>query len=189
MVLELERARAGEAIAARAVFGEGAAPAPPTDPEVGWPMGVDPLLRGIVPVADGFGYEAIGGRRDGVQVRIDFAVTELWRPWCAIQTPYPIVAGDDEHQCLPNRAWTATPLGCRLDADEMAPETPVDCLKLTLCRRTRVCRCTAAGCVPSPTGLTMYVELTFADDTASGALVWLGEGGAAGAVGVRLTRE
>ncbi|MDQ3031804.1 MAG: hypothetical protein M3Y87_05255 [Myxococcota bacterium] len=191
IVIEIERARVGEPVVGHVVFGAGEAPSlPPTDPEVGWPPGIDPQI-GAVPVADGFVYESTGGTRTGDQVRIELAATELWAPWCEIQTPFQITTGSDEAQCLPNRPWTATPFDCHLDADDTSPELPVDCLKLALCRRTRVCACTTAGCNASPNGLTMYVDLLVTDDSAVGSIVWASPGGTGGANGtarVRLTR-
>jgi hypothetical protein len=192
VVVEIDEARVGETVVGRIVFGEGTAPSPPpTDPEVGWPAGIDPQM-GSIPVADGFVYESTGGTRTGDQVRMNVGVTALWAPWCELQTPYQIAAGSDESQCLPNRPWTATPFECHLDADETNPELPVDCLKLALCRRTRVCACTTAdGCTASPTGLTMYVELLITETTAVGSIVWSSTGGTGGSNGtarVELTR-
>lgn len=176
VVLEIDHARVGETVVARVVFGEGAAPSPPpTDPEVGWPTEIDPQM-GSVPVADGFVYASRGGTRTGDQVRIDLAVTDLWAPWCALQTPYQIAAGSDEAQCLPNRPWTATPFDCHLDEDATDPELSVDCLKLALCRRTRVCACTGTdGCSPSRTGLTMVLDLFVTGDTAEATILWTSE--------------
>lgn len=190
IVLELDRATTGEPIAARVVFGEGEAPAAPTDPEVGWPAGLDPLADFTVPVADGFEYASSGGARTGDRVRIDLAVTELWAQWCAMQTPYPITAGTDEALCLPNRPWTASPFECHFDEDAGLPQEPVDCLKLTLCRRAPVCDCTTDGCAASASGITLYLDVLFDGDTATGSFVWSIEGGAgAGTARVQLTRQ
>lgn len=194
VALEVERARTGEPVAARVVFGEGAPPAAPSDPEVGWPAGLDPLI-GAVPVADGFVYRSRGGMRMANVARIELAVTELWAPWCALQTPYALASGTDEAMCLPNRPWTAdSAFGCQLDEDAPEPAEPVDCLKLTLCRRARVCDCrTPSGCSPSQSGLTMALTLTV-DSTDSnlafGALSWnIADTTVAGTARVRLTRQ
>lgn len=191
VVLELERAVTGEPIVARVVFGEGEPPPPPTDPDVGWPEGIDPLTAATVPVADGFEYEAIGGSRSEDRVLIDLGVTELWAPWCSLQTPIAITAGTDDALCLPNRPWTATPFECHFDEDGANPEEPVDCLKLTLCRRAQVCDCTTTdGCAPSATGVTLYLDVLITGDTAVGSFVWTIEGGAgAGTARVQLTRQ
>lgn len=175
VVVDVERAQVGEPVVARVVFGEGAAPAAPTDPAVGWPAGIDPETSDV-PVADGFEYASSGGARMGDRVSIDLAVTDLWEPWCALQTPHAIAAGSDQAQCLPNRPWTLTPFECHFDADAENAELPVDCLKLSLCRRTRVCACTTTGgCVPSTTGLTMQLELFVTGDTAVGTILWTSE--------------
>ncbi len=174
VALEIERAEIGEPVVATVVFGDGPPPAEPTDPDVGWPMGVNPQLE-AVPVADGYVYRSLDGTRTGDQLQIDVAVTELWQSWCELQTPYPI-GGTNEAQCLPNRPWDATPFECLIEGDAENPEMTVDCLKLTLCRRTRVCTCTTTdGCVPSTTGLTLEVDVTIDGDEALGTIRWVNE--------------
>lgn len=176
VVVDVERAESGEAVVASVIFGEGEAPAPPTDPEVGWPEGVDPQLDAI-PVADGFVYPSLDGSRSGDRISVDIAITDLWAPWCALQTPHLIAESSDEAQCLPNRPWSASPFECYVEGEgDEADDVLVDCLELTLCRRTRVCECTGTGgCVPSPTGLTMRLELTVDGDTAMGTIFWTSE--------------
>jgi hypothetical protein len=175
VVVDVELARVGEPVMATVVFGEGEAPAPPTDPDVGWPAGIDPQGAGV-PVADGFVYPSLDGTRTGDRIRVDIAVTDLWEPWCALQTPELIADGSDEAQCLPNRPWTTSPFECHLEADAENPDMLVDCLKLTLCRRTRVCACTGTdGCSPSRTGLTMELDLSVTGDTADATILWTSE--------------
>lgn len=175
VALEIESANIGEPVVATLVFGEGAPPSQPTDPELGWPAGVDPQLS-AVPVADGYLYRSLDGTRTGDTLRIDIAITELWENWCALQTAHPIGGGSPEAQCLPNRPWDATPFMCTVEGDAENPELSVDCLKLALCRRTRVCACTnTGGCMPSPTGLTLQVEVTIEDGEAFGTLRWANE--------------
>lgn len=175
VVLEIEAADIGEPVVATLVFGEGSPPGEPTDPEVGWPAGVDPQLD-AVPVADGYVYRSLDGTRTGDTLRVDMAITELWESWCGLQTAHPVGGGSPEAQCLPNRPWDATPFMCSIEGDAENPEMSVDCLKLALCRRTRVCSCTTTGgCVPSSTGLTLEVEVTIDGDEAFGTLRWTSE--------------
>ena len=175
IVVDVERARVGEPVVATIVFGEGDAPAPPADADVGWPMGVDPD-QASVPVADGYVYHSLDGRRIGDAIDVDIAITDLWEPWCALQTPHRISDTSDDAQCLPNRPWTASPFECQIEGDEENPDMLVDCLKLTLCRRTRVCECTTTdGCSVSRTGLRMELDLRFSGDTAEGTLLWISE--------------
>lgn len=189
LVLELDRAIAGEEAAGTIVFGEGDAPAAPTDPDIGWPAGIDPLMGGV-PVADGFVYRVIDGSRVEDRVRLEIAITELWEPWCALQTPFALAEGTTEAMCLPNREWTTSPFECRLEAGAMSPAERVDCFKLTLCRRVRVCACTdPGGCVPSDRNLTMRIELSFDGDAASGTISWMREGMPGGTARVAFMRE
>ncbi len=175
VVVNIEQAQVGEPVMATIVFGDGAPPAAPTDPDVGWPAGIDPEAAAI-PVADGFVYDSLRGTRTGGLLQIHVAVTDLWAPWCAMQMPYLIAQGSDEAQCLPNRPWTTSPFECHVQGDMQHPDMLVDCLKLSLCRQTRVCTCTGTdGCSPSRTGLTMEVDLTFSGDTAQGVILWTSE--------------
>ncbi len=190
VALDIEAAEIGEPVVATVVFGDGPPPAEPTDPDVGWPAGVDPQLE-AVPVADGFAYRSLDGTRTGDRLQIEVAVTELWESWCALQTPYPVGDGSPEAQCLPNRPWDASPFGCVIQGDADNPEMPVDCLKLTLCRRTRVCSCTTTdGCVSSITGLTLEIDVTIDGDEAIGTIRWVSEDPelSARTARVRLTR-
>lgn len=175
VVLDIESANIGEPVMATLVFGEGDGPGTATDAELGWPVGVDPQLE-AVPVADGFIYPSTG-TRTGTTLRIDVAVTDLWQSWCSLQTAHPVGGGSPEAQCLPNRPWDATPFMCTVEGDEENPVLSVDCLKLTLCRRTKVCDCTTTGgCSPSPTGLTLQLEVTIDEDAEAsfGTLRWAG---------------
>ena len=85
VVVDVEHAAIGEPVVASVIFGEGGPPAPPTDPETGWPVGIDPQLD-ATPVADGFVYPSVDGTRTGSRISVDIAVTDLWAPWCALQT-------------------------------------------------------------------------------------------------------
>lgn len=175
VVLEIEAANIGEPVVATLVFGDGSPPSEPTDPEIGWPAGVDPQLD-AVPVADGYFYPSLDGTRTGNTLRVDIAITELWSGWCALQTAYPVGGGSPEAQCLPNRPWDATPFMCTIEGDADNPELSVDCLKLSLCRRTQVCTCTTTGgCMPSATGLTLEVEVEIDGNEAFGTLRWTSE--------------
>lgn len=188
--LDVTRATADSEPTAVVIFGTGAAPTPPTDADVGWPPGLDPLEGDIVPVADGFVYRVSTGSRMDNRVRFDIPVTELWEPWCAIQVPFRTLPGSDEAQCLPNRPWTATPFECQLDEAGGEPVMMVECLKLTLCRRSRVCDCdVTGGCAPSVDGITMYLDVNFTDEEGVGTIVWMGEGMVSGSARVRFTRE
>ena len=188
IVLEIESANIGEPVVATLVFGEGSPPGEPTDPELGWPAGVDPQLT-AVPVADGYFYPSVDGRRTGDTLRINIAITALWESWCALQTAHPVGGGSPEAQCLPNRPWDATPFMCTVEGDEDNPEMSVDCLKLSLCRRTLVCDCTTTGgCVPSPTNLTMEVEVEIEDEEAFGTLRWTSEEAGTQTARIRLAR-
>lgn len=175
IVVDVEHAQIGEPVVASVIFGEDGPPAPPTDPDLGWPAGIDPQLD-ATPVADGFVYPSLEGTRTGSRISVEVAVTDLWAPWCELQTPVAIAETSDEAQCLPNRPWNASPFDCYVEGEGDDPMLSVDCLKLTLCRRTRVCTCSLAdGCSPSRTGLTMRLDLTIEGDEAVGTIRWTSE--------------
>jgi hypothetical protein len=94
-------------------FGEGSVPAPPVDPDVGYPVGVNyaellrypletessssalPFLRGQLPPHEGLPYHLLRPDADTYArvpdglLRMNYFVNEVFDEWCALQTPHP----------------------------------------------------------------------------------------------------
>jgi hypothetical protein len=137
---------------------EGTPLAPPTDPDVGYPINGRAYTPGTF--VEGFPYTVRWGTFDGKHAHFEIDESEIFEKWCELQTTtYPIYGawsdplnglGGDEivgYGCLPNDGFTWSPTdGCSLLPTDAGP-IPVDCGKLQLCLKgTPVCSCTATAC-------------------------------------------
>lgn len=172
-----------------AVFGEGTAPPPATNPDVGYPEGMD-YMQFVT---------TLGEFRGGVQYplhdvvvedrRIRFWVTvnDLWQDWCRLQEPVLSDAnsGDEPaYDLYPYTSWRQDGSQCYVNDNLGQPFVQADCTKVVL-HQERVCSCTATGCEPNPH--TSRVEFDAALESEGEELV--GTLTVAGRVTVRLTRE
>jgi hypothetical protein len=144
------------------VFGAGAAPPPPTDPDVGYPVGLsyvdllayspdadvtNVMLDGAaLPPLEGFTYSisnvgSFAERRqeddfdyaaDGV-TRLAYVTSEYLEPWCTLQTP--ASDGQGGYYCLPQTFGNFTDEAgqCVLRSSQLDQGAPVDCDKMFLC--------------------------------------------------------
>lgn len=142
----------------RVVLGEGEPPAPAVDPESRYPdassgypknfgQGGAPAGWGPMPGAVYTILES-GVREQTLRLRI--SPSELWRGWCALQTP------DASGLCLPNGVITAGP-----GANERTITTPRGSFvhpadQVALCLQALVCSCDETDC-----GATDNSEVTF----------------------------
>ena len=135
-------------------FGEGSPPAPPTDPNVGYPphTTTDPdngrfelILRRNPGHAEGFPFSIVSGRVTLPRLRFLMTVNELWRPWCELQRPFPIGGNPERFQCVPSLPSQQTSSECSFRLPDGGLE-PVDCVKRELCSANSVCRCDPTSC-------------------------------------------
>ena len=164
-------------------LGDAALLAPPTDPNVGFPPGLNPGSPDLgysMGILEGFMYPLHAARvqTDRIQLGVDPA--DLWVTWCALQTPVPMsdqTAADGgalSYGCLPNLGFSEMANVCALTEPD-GTSVPVDCGKLTLCRVVMACACTAAACnsasVPDGTPVNQYqVEIDGALDATGSTL-------------------
>jgi hypothetical protein len=155
-----------------ATFGDGAAPPPPTDPNVGYPANLsDVQVRnfGTHPY-EGFVYTIVGGTSDNGRVRFSVDSGELWKAWCELQTPVPYSCCEGstetvEYYCVPNVGYAQRfgdgGVSCDLSGDG---GMPVDCGKAFLCQpNSRTCTCTATSCagiMPIPGDIAFDLSLS-----------------------------
>lgn len=90
------------------------------DPGAGYPPGVDPvhydgLLTNPLPA----GFRMLDARFQGDVLSFWVAPTELWEPWCALQTSYANPGGDPAYICV--------------QPDQVGPDSPVDLGRQALC--------------------------------------------------------
>lgn len=136
------------------VFGDGAAPPPPTDPDVGYPDDM-PLGGGGGPtywVEEGFHYDLLSADVTAQRVQLHAASYELWKDWCPLQTSYSEGPSAPVCGCLPYTGLWVDGSGqqCALfDTAANQKIAPVDCKKASLCMgysSIEPCVCTMSGC-------------------------------------------
>lgn len=149
--IEIRAANAAH-VCGSVTLGGGMPPPSPTDPDVGYPVGVfacaeeggnpNPAVRDPF-TFDSFPMTLLDGRTSGARLQFQATVDELWRPWCELQTSYPAPNYPGGYACTP--------------LDPCLP-TAVDCGKALLCSgaagTTGPCRCTAQGCTANPWNTT-----------------------------------
>lgn len=137
VVLVIDVDSEGYAMAASMLFGDAT---PPEDPTDAWShqwvrdCQVAPMM--------GFGYAMREVVDEGMRLRLRFSALDVYRQWCARQTPIeiPLQAADSvavTHTCRPWMAW--------LPPDSSVPQQL--CVSNT---DDMACRCTAAGCQIDP---------------------------------------
>jgi hypothetical protein len=159
-------------------FGADDPPAPASDFDVGYPVGVDygsPALLAArtLPPVEGFRYSLLvqdqGGivdlrylnddaLTDGV-LRLFLTQNEVLNDWCEAQTPVAML--DGSYNCTGSQAYGAGSENCTMlppgvVADGKGVPEPVDCGKLYLCQASSVpiCACSAKAC--NATSLATY---------------------------------
>lgn len=132
------------------VFGDGSAPPPATNPDVGYPPDM-PQGGGGGPgywIEPGFQYHLVSGDVTAQRVKLSGASNELWKGWCRLQTSYS--GGRNEPcACLPNTNSRLSAGQCSLVGPKNQKLADVDCGKLGLCLDyvpTDPCACFAKGC-------------------------------------------
>ncbi len=152
------------------VVGAGPAPAPATNPNVGYPAGGDQTGYGGATAAgvSGATLTLLKGTTDGVRVQFSVAQSEAWRSWCQLQSSF----SDSSLSCgcLPQYSVvmgaTSTSGACKLTT--ASSTLTVNCGKFQLCGQTRVCACNASGCDAS-TDQTADFDLRFTADMGEGS--------------------
>ena len=147
-------------LAGSMTLGTGAPPAPPTDPNVGWPA-TSPSLGGPASLflIEGYTYGVQTPNWEALRLRGSFSTPEPWGAWCALQTPVLDTANPGDHYgCVPNVGFSMSADQCTLSS---SPPQPIDCGKLALCGfPDNPCHCTATGCT----------SVTYGDNTFDVAL-------------------
>jgi hypothetical protein len=127
-------------------FGNGIAPPPATDPNVGYPPGMNTTTTMPNEYLEGSTFTIRSGSLQSNRLRFTIDPIELWSGWCALQ-PAPT---DGSDICTPEVFYSfesdATHTACVLHptANE---SVPFNCVKWDLCMMSRVCACSPTGCV------------------------------------------
>jgi hypothetical protein len=174
-----------------AVFGEGTAPPPATNPEVGYPAGsgldVFPIF---IEFLEGVQYPLRDVIVEDRRLRLQLSANDLWEGWCGLQTPVLVQEGGSarlEYRVLPTSGFGRTPEGeCFVPDGTGTGQVRVDCGKAAL-NFQQVCACTANACRPNADAGTGPVGLDAALESLGDELV--GTLTIAGRVTVRLSRQ
>jgi hypothetical protein len=162
------------------LLGDGSLLRPATDPNLGYPPGVQfPVPAGPLGFFEGFAYTILDGRLSGSTLTFRVAEFDLWTRWCLLQTTtYSGWSSDDggpTYSCAPNWGWSRDgTTGCVLTDPATMSQLPMDCGKIELCQNSP-CNCSATGCRVNPSN---QPDLAFdlailganADGTISGLL-------------------
>jgi len=178
-------------------FGNAPAPAPVTDPHVGYPQPYDPVTVGAVASGvAGFPYPIYAAQVQSSRLQLGADVTDIYASWCALQTPTRNPTNSDPmltYACGPSISGSvdrieyprdvATNDSCVVHATD-GSSVAASCGWLTLCWVYPTCACTATACssmsqVSDPTRLNQYPiqvdgELDASGDTFTGTLVLQG---------------
>jgi hypothetical protein len=159
-------------LAGTVTFGNGIAPAPATDPDVGYPPGMNTTTTMPNEYLEGPAYTIKSGTLESDRLRFTIDPIELWTGWCALQ-PAPT---DGSDTCVP-KVWDhfeskdATHTICVLypTAEE---SVPFNCVKWDLCLMSMVCKCSPAGCVVNyeDSGYKVSFDMFLANGTGSGSM-------------------
>jgi hypothetical protein len=167
------------------LLGNGALLKPPTDPDVGYPPGVNFPMGGPLGFFEGFPYTMIDGRLSRSTLTFRVAEFELWKQWCSLQKPVFFVRdpeGGVFYGCLPNGGGSSFGGACSYQDPSTMQDVPVDCGRLILCELNSPCDCSATACgardwmnpeafdQPGTEEPTLSFDLTISGDTADGTL-------------------
>ena len=157
------------------LLGDGTLLQPPTDPDVGYPPGVQFPMGGPLGFFEGFRYTILDGRLSGGRLSFHIAQMELWGQWCALQRPYLFYRDPDgggSYGCGPIGGFSEDPAGgCTLIDPATMKDTPIDCGKAVLCERNTPCECSATACRgSSSTEPGISFDLTITASTADGTI-------------------
>jgi hypothetical protein len=151
------------------VVGAGPAPAPATDPNVGYPPSDTAGFEDQPAIVSGFALTLQNGTTDGARVRFSVAQTEPWRSWCELQPSYD--NGAQQCSCIPPYSSlsgsTSNSGTCSIAVGSQ--KFTVNCGKAFLCQgMSPYCSCNDTGC-EAATSTTLDFDLRFSGDTAEGS--------------------
>jgi hypothetical protein len=158
----------------RLVYGHGGPPPPPTDPNVGYPPGLEEGSGGSPGESawqeQGFAYQLLAGSIEGKRVQFQISNMELWKRWCELQTPVADTVNQGQYNCLPNASakWDNPDGQCILELPSGDQE--VNCGKLGLCTGNYVCVCNEKSCTASMNE-TVGFDLRFDAAEATGTMM------------------
>jgi hypothetical protein len=139
----------------KVTLGDAPPPTPPTSKDQIWPPGLTPGVSAMdapsSPI-EGFTYQAHDVTWVSRRLRFSIQLSEPWKPWCELQSPYDANANATATGGEP--AWRCAPISGIVPSDattcQLFEDTPTEsrpCAVVDLCQSAgHPCLCTAAGC-------------------------------------------
>jgi hypothetical protein len=145
-------------------------PPPATDPNVGYPPGMNLLIATAFtsPIVEGVAYALLDGTLEDGRARFSIGTNQPWRGWCALQTPIPNPKLH-AYTCLPpygGASVNPNTSECRISVDGAAQL--IDCGKYMLCGVGGACSCDSEACDANPDTRAPF-DLHFDAASADGA--------------------
>lgn len=136
-----------------------AAPPPATDPDVVYPPSFDPMSMQAKMISEpfpGVTYSIIQGADVSGVFHFRISPNELWKDWCALQTPVP---QGDGYGCVGgNGGWASDGTNCTItNSDGTTQQYPYG--KCALCASPGVCTCNAKYCVAADRNGSVVFDL------------------------------
>jgi hypothetical protein len=164
-------------VGGQATFGMSMPPPPVSDPNVGYPPGLDlvagggGLSQGPYP---GFAFTMMKPSFAGQRLQFDIASAELWKSWCEKQAPILDEANaGGQYWCVHNWGFKGGANGCSQPDPMTHQDVPIDCGKLALCAiGGGVCSCTMQACT-SNTDTGIHFDMVVAPPKADGSVMGL----------------
>lgn len=163
-------------------YGDGPQPPAPTDPNGVYPptyvnsQQSGPNLGGTLApqnYIEGFHFTIAGGTTDGSRVRFGTQSTELFKPWCELQTQTWSEGnnGAPPYACLPNWGFQSDAASCSSTNPADASQTiTYPCEKLALCEGASVCTCDASSCDVPTTTPDISFDMVFTPGALDGSI-------------------
>jgi hypothetical protein len=145
---------------------------PATDPTVLYPpqnyYPQSGQITGPIGTILGVAQTILNGNIDGQRVTFEVSPYEIYKSWCALQTPYEDEQTCGKYWCLPNEAGGQSSPGTCYEVDPATNQNHnVPCDQFFLCNSFRVCDCDASGCTATQNNLSQF-DLIFSADQATG---------------------
>jgi hypothetical protein len=144
-------------------------PPPASDPEAGYPPDLDADAQNLLRTTPlrGTPYRMLDARAADGRLSFSFSNNDLWRDWCALQTPYPNDAsGRSEYACVPEPE-TCDVVYERVSSVSVSP-TEIGGKQLLCCAGAGVCQCSAEQCNANLQGAVHSLDLTIDGDAMTG---------------------
>jgi hypothetical protein len=163
------------AVTGTAVFGNKQTPPSPTNPNTGYPPGLNFTNFGSCgsPFAgEGFVYSVEGTTMEDGRLRFSVLTRELWKKWCELQKPYDAGPSASGYGCLPNWGFNGGESTCSQTDPSTDQDVPRDCGQLYLCAACEhTCNCNAEGCtvILAAASTDVFFDLKLVANTGDGS--------------------